>query len=282
MGDNPLINIGDFGKLGDTLIKKISGAIGVLYEPTNIRRTAKANAKAAVIEANSQIEVTDLQRRAVNRFLQEEAQNQTNIENVVTKALPMLDDEAEPDAVESDWIRNFFDKTKLVSDSEMQSLYARILAGEANKQGSFSKKTLNFLASFDKKDAEKFSLIKNFCASPQMNIPLIYKDKNDFYRNNGLAFSDLKELDSLGLINFDSVGGFGGFSLFLQNTNVELHYCDTIFVLSIDSKEFNLGHVLPTEIGRELLMVSNSKPIQGFVEFLEERFTELGYDPKRV
>ena len=34
--------------------------------------------------------------------------------------------------MEEDWIANFFDKCRIVSDSEMQSLWARVLAGEAN------------------------------------------------------------------------------------------------------------------------------------------------------
>jgi hypothetical protein len=36
---------------------------------------------------------------------------------------------------------------------EMQNLWAQVLAGEANSPGTYSKRTVNFLSSLDKKDA---------------------------------------------------------------------------------------------------------------------------------
>ena len=51
---NSLINLGDLGKPIDTLIHKISDATGVLYEPTRIRRKAKAKSDAAIISAKAE------------------------------------------------------------------------------------------------------------------------------------------------------------------------------------------------------------------------------------
>ena len=51
---NSLINLGDLGKPIDTLIHKISDATGVLYEPTRIRRKAKAESDAAIISAKAE------------------------------------------------------------------------------------------------------------------------------------------------------------------------------------------------------------------------------------
>jgi hypothetical protein len=49
------------------------------------------------------------------------------------KALPQLDEGADPNAMEDDWVTNFFDKSRIVSDDVMQELWARVLAGEANR-----------------------------------------------------------------------------------------------------------------------------------------------------
>ena len=140
---NSLVNVGDLVKPIDTLINKISDATGVLYEPRRIRRKAKAESEAAItsakaqaaadiIKAESEIEINDLHRRAAQRWIQEEAKRQKNMEDIIDKAEPHLNEEAKPDAMEDDWITNFFDKSRIVSDSEMQSLWARVLAGEAN------------------------------------------------------------------------------------------------------------------------------------------------------
>ncbi len=43
---NSLINLGDLSKPATILIKKISNAVGILYEPRRIKNTAKAEAEA--------------------------------------------------------------------------------------------------------------------------------------------------------------------------------------------------------------------------------------------
>ena len=64
--------------------------------------------------------------------------------------------------MEDDWIASLFDKSRVVSDSEMQVLWARILAGEANVPGSYSMKTINILSSIDKTDAKAFAKLCAF------------------------------------------------------------------------------------------------------------------------
>ena len=117
-----LVNLGGLTKPADTLIKKISDAVGVLYEPRRIKKIAQAEAKADLIKARSEIKVTDLHRRAANRWIEEEAQRQKNMEDITDEALPHLNDSARPDSVDDDWIVNFFDKCRIVSDNEMQGL----------------------------------------------------------------------------------------------------------------------------------------------------------------
>ena len=65
MGDLSLINIGEFAKPATVFIEKISDAVGVIWEPYQIKRMAKAEAEADLIMAETQIELSDMQRRAV-------------------------------------------------------------------------------------------------------------------------------------------------------------------------------------------------------------------------
>ena len=105
---NSLINLGNLSKPADTLIKKVSNAVGGFFEPYQVKRMAKAEAEAAMIKAQSEIDTNDLQRRALRRWIEEEAQYQENMEDITAKALPQLDEKATPDSVENDWIVNFF------------------------------------------------------------------------------------------------------------------------------------------------------------------------------
>src|SRR5437868_4297662 len=132
-----LINIGELSRPATILVEKISDAVGGIFKPYQIVRVAKAEAHADRVRAEAQIEVSDIQRRAFHRFLNEEAKKQKNIEDITQKALPLLNEDSKPSEIEDDWITHFFDRCRLVSDDELQSLWSRVLAGEANSAGTY-------------------------------------------------------------------------------------------------------------------------------------------------
>lgn len=153
---NSLINIGELSKPAVVLIEKISDAIGGCFKPYQIRRIAQAEAEAEKIKEITKIEITELQKRALSRFILEEAKKQNNIENITRKAINNVSEDAHPQEIEDDWITNFFDKSRLISDEEMQKLWAKLLAGEANSPGKYSKRTINIMSSLERSDAQLF------------------------------------------------------------------------------------------------------------------------------
>jgi hypothetical protein len=175
MTDFTLVKADDLTKPATVLIKKISDAVGGIFKPYQIVRIARAEAEADRIHADSQIQIGDIQRRALHRFLEEEAKKQTNIEDITQKALPLLKDEAAPQNVEDDWITNFFDKSRIVSDADMQQLWAKVLAGESNTPGTFSRRTVNLLPDLDKRDAELFKTLCGFAWTIGGLIPLVWR-----------------------------------------------------------------------------------------------------------
>ena len=134
MSDNPLMNIGDLAKPAVVLIEKIASAGYILYEPRRIKKFAKAQAEAALTQAKSEIEIDDLKRRTAHRLIEEETRYQKNMEDITAKAVNQLNDDADPNAIDDDWIIKFFDKSRLVTDDKVQDLWASILAGEANSE----------------------------------------------------------------------------------------------------------------------------------------------------
>jgi hypothetical protein len=161
-GENPIISLGGLSKPATVLIEKISDVVGGLFRPYQIVRVAKAEAEAERTRAETQVQITDLQRRAFYRWLDEEGRKQRNIEDITRQALPEVKEGSRPEEIEDDWIANFFDKCRLVSDGEMQQLRSRVLAGEANAPGTYSKRTVNFLSSLDKADAALFTELCSF------------------------------------------------------------------------------------------------------------------------
>ena len=70
------------------------------------------------------------------RFINEQILYQTNMEAIIEKASSHISNDASPENMGNDWLLNFFDKCRTVSEDEMQELWARVLAGEAERPGN--------------------------------------------------------------------------------------------------------------------------------------------------
>jgi len=270
-----IVNLGKLSKPADTLIKKVSGAIGGVFEPWQIKRVAKAEAEASLIKAKSEIEITDLHRRAMHRFVEEEANRQENMEQITQKALPQLEDKSDPSKMDDDWVTNFFDKSRIVSDTEMQDLWARVLAGESNSPGSYSKRTVNFLGDLDKKDAELFVALCRFGWIFGDFTPLIFDTQASIYNDVGINFATLSHLDSIGLIQFNSLSGFSRQGL---PKKFAVSYCGYQLPLIMKNEKDNkltIGKVLLTQVGRELATVCQVQGVDGFVDYVKEQWKQF-------
>lgn len=270
------VDLGNLSKPATVLIEKVSDAVGGLCKPFQIVREAKANAKADLIKAESQIEISGLQRRAFGRFLNEEAKRQKNMEDIIKQALPDVNEEATPENIDDDWITNFFDKCRLISDSQMQSLWSRILAGEANSPNTFSRRTVNCLSSIDKLDAGLFTKLCIFCWQVQSLIPLIYDYECEIYNKHGINFNVLSHLDSIGLIRFDFIGEFT--RKLPKKLDVDYYGKQTLLEFPKDFENiFIYGRARLTNIGQELAGICGSSPDDEFREYILGKWKEMGY-----
>jgi hypothetical protein len=267
MGDTSLINLGELSKPATVLIEKVSSAVGVLYEPTRIRKEAAAKADAALIEAQSNIVIGDMERRALVRFVVEQTREQKNIENITTKALPQVASESDPAKMDEDWIADFFSKCKKISNSEMQDLWARMLAGEANTPGSVSKRTVDFVASMDRADAELFSRICGLSDTSLLEL-LIFDTNDPLLTQENMSWADLAHLDNIGLIQLENLTGFarqGVPETFLISVAGEALQ---ITVKAQKGKmQLNIGRALFTKTGKELRRFVHIIPPKGFYDY---------------
>lgn len=273
-----MVNLEKLSKPADTLIKKVSNAVGGIFAPYQVKRMAKAEAEAAMISAQSEIEITDLHQRAVHRWIEEEAQRQNNMEDITAKALPQLTENASPDSVDNDWIVNFFDKSRIVSDNQMQDLWSRVLAGEANSPGTYSKRTVNFLSDLDKVDAELFINLCGFGWMIGDVVPLVFDVQAEVYNKRGINFTSLSHLDSIGLVQFNSITGIVRRKL--PKKFVLLYYGKSLALeMPKDTgNELDIGMVRLTRIGQELAPICGSKPVEGFRDYVMDRWKQ--YLPK--
>lgn len=287
---NSLINFGDLGKPATILIERVSDAIGGAFKPWQIRRVAEAQAQADKISAVAQIEISELQLRSMKRMLIEEAKKQQNIEEIVASSLSLLENTADPSSIESDWISNFLDKCRLISDEGMQSLWSRILAGEANSPGTFSKRTINFVGSMDKREADMFATLCRFSIAWRLfplddelddtvvltQSPLVYDMDATVYNEAGITYVELQHLQEIGLIHFPGhhIFDYGLPRMFA----LDVYGSQYSIVLPRSAQNaFEIGFVGFTQLGRDLARLCPVSPVPGFVAYLLDVWRKNGY-----
>lgn len=275
MADNPLIDLSALGTPANTLIEKISDAVGGVFAPYQIVRMAKAEAAATLIKTQSEVQVSEIQQRAMHRLLDEEGKRQANMEAITQVAIPLLANDSRPEDVDADWLTNFFDKSRIVSNTEMQMVWSAVLAGEANAPGAFSRQTVNLLGNMDKGDAEMFSSLCGFMWGIGEMIPLVFELREAIYNNNDIDLGRLLHLQSLGLIEMNSTAGFGRTN---SHQEVSVFHFGRRLTLTFPNLDYDLltGKVLFTRAGRELAQVCEAVPAPGFFEYMVKKWTDTG------
>ncbi|MCH9020885.1 MAG: DUF2806 domain-containing protein [Proteobacteria bacterium] len=277
--DKSLINLGDLSKPATILIERVSDAVGGIFKPSQIKRIARAKAEANKIRALSQIEISEIEKRALERFVTEQGKKQENIESITMQAAQQLGDNSKPEDLDEDWITYFFEKCRIVSDTEMQGLWAKLLAGEATQHGTYSKRTVNFVSSLDKSDAALFTNLCTFAWQIDEISVLIFNYDHDIYQSHEINFNALNHLDDIGLITFETMPGFA--RKMLPKTIV-VEYFGTPISLEFPKEkenEFELGQALFTSVGMELSPICGSTPSNEFLDYVVKKWVRENLCP---
>lgn len=191
---------------------------------------------------------------------------------IIDKALDHLDEGADIREIDEDWRANYFDKCRLVHDDEMQTLWAKLLAGEVNKPGTYSKRTVNFVAEMDKREAELFTCLCGFVCEIKYDnnidlVPLIFPYDDYPYQMSDV---NLRHLENINLTRVDDFP-----HEITLNEFMEVNYYGENIRLSLPNNEiseylkhFPTGHIQLTQIGKELYPISGSTKIDGLLDYV--------------
>jgi hypothetical protein len=275
---NSVVNFGDLSKPATVLIEKVSSAVGIIFEPTQIKRKARAEAEAEAekIKTIAKIELKEIEHRALERLVHQETRKQENIESITAEAAAALPNDAKVENLDEDWVAHFFKQCDTVSDKEMQSLWSRLLSGEATSPGTFSKRTVDFISSIDKKDAVLFTAFCQFVWVIGEPSPLVYDVHNEIYSKQGITFAALKHLDSIGLISFEAVSDYLKTG-FVKYAYVQYYGSVTSIEFSGDANNtIGTGKVMFTNTGKELVSICGSAKNQEFYDYVIKNWFDQG------
>ena len=179
-----------------------------------------------------------------------------------------------------------FDQARLVSDSDLQDIYANLLAGEANEPGSFSRRTIDVVASLDKSDALLFrkfgAFVWSFSGTP---LALVYNVQITQPSEHDLMFIEYQHLNNLGLLKVDQSGYHYNFSALPAIDHLAIKYFNGMHRLSNQNgniTQFQTGKVLLTNAGAQLWRICGAEMNQSHYEYVIANWINSGLHPSVV
>jgi len=154
----------------------------------------------------------------------------------------------------------------------MQSAWSRILAGEVNRPGAFSRRTLQIVSTLEKQDAHLITSLCRFAwtiGESELNVVVVnHNDK--IYVDAGISFATLVHLEAMGVIKFDTESSLASFSIQGLPKNFVASYFDNRFTAELpDTAQgaIRMGKVMFTSVGRQIAAISGATPVEGFAEY---------------
>ena len=273
---NPLINLDNLTEPLTKLVEVVSTGMGTLYAPFGTVRQAKADARAKVILTKADAEVLSPQRRAQHRLQYIESRRQANLEWIAVEASRALPDVVSDKTVDEAWILQFFENAQDVCDAEMQQLWGRLLAGEVGSPQTYSKRTLQFLKTMDKREAVAFVKYCGFAFANSNGWHIVFDcdltrkemaksfDDLDFashFANIGLVTP--REFHYLSSLNDKTVTYFGKTYAVKAPPKLTDEYLESVY----DHSSF-------TQTGQELRQIVDAKPVPSYLEQLSKYLSD--------
>ncbi len=127
----------------------------------------------------------------------------------------------------------------------------------------------------DKEDAELFKSLCQFVWVQGEPLPFIYEIEDRIYTKHGINLPVLTRLKAIGLISLESVG----YVKKRLGRHARLFYHGNLTKIQFPQEagnQLDLGHVLLTDLGKDLATVSHARRNQEFYEYVIERWFRQG------
>lgn len=261
------------------LIDTLTGAGAALYEPTRIRKRAAAEADARMMSAQAEAEAMGMLARAESRIREREVRRQRNLEVITAKAVRELPAAVSGEAVDLDWTAAFLKLAEDVSNEEMQTLWAKILAGEVSHPGTFSRRTLANVGLLSRTDAD---LLTKFCGlvwhatnnDSEWWLHVMPKNSPDLLVER-IRPEELTHLEAIGLIS-DVPSALVSTLSFDPGSRPVMEYVGRCFPFAPTEEEVSLTIVPLTVVGTELARIAGALPDEEYLSACLAHFQECG------
>jgi hypothetical protein len=141
----------------------------------------------------------------------------------------MMPESVDDKPVSEDWMVQFFQQAQDVGELEMQQLWAKILAGEVSKPGSFSRRTLERIRTLVRDEAELFTRLCRTLWSFEGNYRVRINEES------AASFDKEAEIDAYALNHLKGIGLLCGSDIWFGIEDMDSFsaaYFSEVFTLS--------------------------------------------------
>ena len=293
-------------RLGSALIDIPVGAL----ERRSSEKRAESEARIKITEVVNaqiieQIKVDpEFPQRASNTFAKKILREQYNLEKILGIATDILKEKKydnskdsqvdnEPEkTIDDDWFNIFEKEASQKSSEDMQHHFARVLASEIEKPGSYSIKAVKILSELNQQTAALFKKLCSACVTLEVSNDGYLIDARvsslggeagtNALSKYGLGFGQLNLLNEYDLIISD-YNSWRNYNLCLVNQDntvvLPFQYQGKPWALrpapDRDNKpEFRLSGVALSYVGRELFRIVDQDPMPEYTEDLKNFFAD--------
>ena len=209
------------------------------------------------------------------RLTRVEARRQENIEGICEKTAEELADESigvSSAPVDKDWFVRFFDSCQDVSTPELQDVWARILAGEIRRPGSFGLQALDTLRKLSLREVLLFeelvaqSFTADFFDGDRSLYPFVMMLDRRHLSLRGIYYAGLEILENIGVVRIHVAQqslaipvDVCDLSFSSSDGEVKMKFTRNLGVVRSEDSMLMIGHIKFTEAGQELARLINIK-----------------------
>ncbi len=300
-------------KIAEKFLNLFRDPVKAWFAPIQIKRLAKGNAEAKLIEALSDKQIpkeiakledgtheydfksgklvktkaTDKARENDNDYLALEVNAQIIQEKVIKdqnvfraigyayESIKNEDDQVSSEQPSDDWLRRWKEGASEFSDEQMQEIWGRVLAGELKSNGSYDYRTIDFVKNMSKHEANLVYKLSRYQAGD-----LFFPDKSRF-KEFGMSNWELTQLESLGLIaGFEGLGKNLKIDLSLNFQPIEFRWRPSIGLLieQTNNKTISIEAFALTRLGKQIFTLQKEpfEPDLKYLTALKGKISSLG------
>lgn len=275
-------------KIADDVIEKTGNVLEWVNQP-------KEEARGYLIDLiKKDTEITPQEKAALIYNSRKFTREYCNSKKIYEQAKSHFNPHTQEDRVDDDWLHFFFDKAEKVSNESMQIIWANLLAGEFNKQGTISRKLIHIISIMDVHSARSF---QTFCLYVFERCKLLtaYNTEAElipagFYENSfdfrlkveewlkGEGYTDYRELAGEITMNAGELNSLENLGLVQKvpdsKCGVTLMYSlendENIYIVPQDDSEIPLGQYALTPEGKQLRNILNKAGKKAVFKVVEQ------------